>query len=121
VGDRSRLIVVFVVVPLTGGLPIRKQRWVASQVPTGYRRHLSNPNMRNRLLLLVSGPAKCTGLEPLGAESLLLDRLSGDLALGSNHWCRASELAAREYSRQTDKVSAFHSLESLEVMRYSFS
>jgi hypothetical protein len=50
----------------------------------------------------------------------LFDCLPGDPALGSNHWCPASELAPRECSRPIDKVSVFHSLKSLEVMRYLF-
>jgi hypothetical protein len=66
--------------------------------------------MRSRLLLLVSGPVKCMGLEPLGAKSLLLNWLLGDCALGSNHWCLASGLAVRGYSRQIGKVLRFHSL-----------
>jgi hypothetical protein len=71
VEDRSRSIAV---APLTGGPHIGKQRWVGSQVPSGYRRmHLLSSIVRNRLLLLVSWPAKCTGLEPLDAELLLLD------------------------------------------------
>jgi hypothetical protein len=49
--------------PRTGGPLIGKQRWVGSQVPTGYRRmNLLSLNMRSRLLLLVSGPTKCTGV-----------------------------------------------------------
>jgi hypothetical protein len=66
--------------------------------------------MRNRLLLLVLGPTNYTSLEPVDAKSLLLDWLPGDLVLCSNHWCLSSELAARECSKETDKVSGFHSL-----------
>jgi hypothetical protein len=49
-------------------------------------------------------------LEPPGAESLLLDWLPGNLAVGGSHWSLASELEARECFRQIDKVSGFHSL-----------
>jgi hypothetical protein len=56
---------------------------------------------------------KCTDLEPLGAKSLLLECL--DHALGGSHWCLASGLTIREYSRQIGKVLRFHSL------RVSFS
>jgi hypothetical protein len=57
-----------------GGPPIGKQKQVGSQMSTGCRRmHLLSPNMRRRLLLLVSGPEKCICLVPPGAESLLID------------------------------------------------
>jgi hypothetical protein len=80
-------------------------------LPTGWRRmQLLIPIMKSRLLLLVSGKAKCIDLEPQCAESLLLDWLPRDLALGSNRWCLASELASRECSRQIDKVLRFRSL-----------
>jgi hypothetical protein len=53
VGVGSRLTVV---VTLTGGPPIGKQRWVGSKVPTGCRRlHLLSPSTRIRLSQLVSG------------------------------------------------------------------
>jgi hypothetical protein len=97
--------------PLTGGPTIGKQRRVGSQVPTGYRRtYVLSPNMRSRLLLLISGPKKCTGLESPGAKSLLFDWLFRDLALGSNYWCLAFGLAVKGYSKQIGKFSRFHSL-----------
>jgi hypothetical protein len=119
VGDGSRLTDV---VPLTGGSPNGKQRWVGSQVPAGCRRmYLLSPNMRSRLLLLVSGPPKCVGLELLGEKSLLLDWLFGDFALGCNHWCLAFGLAIRGYFRQIGKVSRFCSLRAFFFFFFFFN